>query len=79
MVKPLPQDVKKTQVEVSVPVMRGKSSDQIKDEFDAEIKRNFGPTEIEGLDETVEKTMRSEFKKSAKEANKKPISTYLKK
>jgi hypothetical protein len=77
-VKALPQSVKVTEVEETIPVMKGKSDEQLEEEFNQEGRRNIPDWEIEGMDEAVESAMRSEFKKAAKESNKKPISTYIK-
>lgn len=77
-VKALPQTVKKTVVEETVPVPMGKSEDDVMEEFNQEGRRNIPDWKIEGMDDAVERAMRSEFKKAAKESNKKPLSTYIK-
>lgn len=78
-VKALPQAVKKTAVEKRAPMPMGKSDEQKMEEFNQEGRRNIPDWKIEGMDEAVESAMRSEFKKAAKESNKKPLSTYMKK
>lgn len=45
--------------------------------FSQQLDKNFGPVEIEGM-ENVGKVMKDEFKKAATTSNKKPISKYLK-
>lgn len=76
-VKALPKAVKKTAVEKPVYTPKPRSDESIVEGFNKQLDKNFGPVEIEGL-ENVEKVMRSEMKKGAKESNKKPISKYLK-
>lgn len=77
-VKALPQNVKKTVVEKRAPMPMGKSDKQKMEEFNQEGRRNIPDWKIEGMDDAVERAMRSEFKKAAKESNKKPLSTYIK-
>lgn len=88
-VKPLPQNVKKTVVETRAPMPMGKSEDEVMEEFNQEGKRNipdWSPgfadklkQKIEGIPiENMEESAEEEFKKAAKQINKKPISTYMK-
>lgn len=60
------------------PMPMPKSDEEIVSRFNKRLDTEFGEEDPGPWDDVVEKVMRDEFKKAAKESNKKPLSRYLK-